>query len=131
MTTTATILNLFSTCSPLCWHRKIMSRKRQKVTDLKHHDKVPYDMRIYKGAKSWKLPRSFVSFLLTDTVVQQFLEWSRVTWVSDEMVVPTLARISQVKRGEMESQWVVEQGNVPSPNDHFQLWWSGCRGVMR
>ena len=40
-------------------------------------DPVPYNLTIYKGAKSWKLPRTFVSFLLTHPVAIEFLEWSR------------------------------------------------------
>ena len=40
-------------------------------------DPVPYNLTIYKGAKSWKLPRTFVSFLLSHPVAIEFLEWSR------------------------------------------------------
>ena len=42
-------------------------------------DPVPFNLTIYKGAKSWKLPRTFVSFLLTHPVAMEFLEWSRST----------------------------------------------------
>ena len=38
---------------------------------------VPYNLTIYKGAKSWILPRTFVSFLLTHPFAIEFLVWSR------------------------------------------------------
>ena len=38
---------------------------------------VPYNLTIYKGAKSWILTRTFVSFLLTHPFAIEFLEWSR------------------------------------------------------
>ena len=105
-----------------------MERGRKKKK-LKLQDPVPYKLTIYKGAKSWKLPRSFVSFLLNHPVAKEFLKWSEATWISDEMVVPTLSRVSQVT--EIDSHWEVVQNKTPSPNDHFQLWRVGCRGVLR
>ena len=44
-------------------------------------DPVPYNLTIYKGAKSWKLPRTFVSFLLSHPVATEFLEWSRCVFL--------------------------------------------------
>ena len=92
-------------------------------------DAVPFGLTIYKGAKSYRLPRSFVEFLLTHPVATRFLAWSKTTAVPDEMVVPTLARISRVKM--LDDSWVVEQDYVPQPRYHFQLWYWGCRGVWR
>ena len=45
------------------------------------------------------------------------------------MVIPTLARISEVT--EVSGDWTVKQENTPLPRYHFQLWHRGCRGVMR
>ena len=56
-------------------------------------------------------------------------EWSKLTAVADEMVIPTLARISEVT--EIPGGWVVKQDNTPLPRYHFQLWNRGCRGVLR
>ena len=92
-------------------------------------DAVPFGMTIYKGAKSYRLPRSFVEFLLTHPVATRFIDWSKTTAVPDEMVVPTLARISAVRM--VDGSWVVEQNYVPQPRYHFQLWYWGCRGVWR
>ena len=90
---------------------------------------VPFGLTIYKGAKSYRLPRHFVEFLLTHPVATSLIEWSKTTAVPDEMVVPTLARISSVKM--VNDSWEVEQDYVPQPRYHFQLWYTGCRGRWR
>ena len=92
---------------------------------------VPFNLTIYKGAKSYRLPRKFVQFLLTHPVATAFLDWSKTTAIPDEMVVPTLARISNMT--EMNRNWVVEQNYVPQPRYHFQNWvgWLPCRGSWR
>ena len=92
-------------------------------------DPVPFGMKIYKGAKSYRLPRQFVEFLLSHPVATEFIEWSKTTAVPDEMVVPTLARISNIQR--VQDKWVVQQDYVPRPRYHYQMWYSGCRGVWR
>ena len=92
-------------------------------------DPVPFNLTIYKGAKSYRLPRQFVDFLLNHQVAKDFIEWSKTTSVPDEMVVPTLARISAVKMSN--DRWLVDQSYVPKPRYHFQLWYSGCRGKWR
>ena len=38
---------------------------------------VPFDLIMYKGAKSYRLPRIFVQFLLEHPVAAKFLEWSK------------------------------------------------------
>ena len=40
---------------------------------LGDHDPPPFNLTIYKGAKSWRLPRRFVHFLLNHPVAQTFL----------------------------------------------------------
>ena len=95
-------------------------------------DPIPFGLTIYKGTKSYCLPRHFVEFLLTHPVATTFIKWSRTTVVPDEMVVPTLARISSCIQ-ENES-WVVEQNYVPHKMYHFQSWLDtggGCRGRWR
>ena len=70
-------------------------------------DPVPYNLKIYKGAKSYRLPRKFVDFLLNHAVAKRFLDWSKSTALPDEMVVPTLARISNLTK--VDENWVVKQ----------------------
>merc|ERR1719452_120187 len=67
-------------------------------------DPIPFNLTIYKGAKSYRLPRQFVDFLLTHPVATTFIEWSKTTAVPDEMVVPTLGRISSLKM--VNDNWV-------------------------
>ena len=52
------------------------------------------------------------------------IDWSRTTYVSDELVIPTLARISDMSQIN-DSWWIVKQENVPLPRYHFQLWHRG------
>ena len=97
----------------------------------KRQDPVPYNLKLYKGAKSYKLPRQFVEFLLTHPVARSFLDWSKSTAIPDEMVVPTLSRISNLTK--VEENWIVEQEYVPKPRYHLQNWigWLPCRGTWR
>jgi len=87
-------------------------------------DPIPYGLTIYKGAKSYRLPRQFVDFLLSHPVAAAFLEWSKTTQIPDEMVVPTLARISSLEM--VNHTWVVEQSYEPQPNYRFAKWDGGC-----
>ena len=40
---------------------------------LGHHDPPPYNLTIYKGAKSWRLTRNFVNFLLYHPFAKKYL----------------------------------------------------------
>ena len=40
-----------------------------------HYPPPPFNLSLYKGIKSFRLPRSFVSFLLTHPVARDFLDW--------------------------------------------------------
>ena len=40
---------------------------------LGDHDPPPFNLTIYKGAKSWRLPRKFVTFLLDHPVAKTYL----------------------------------------------------------
>ena len=40
---------------------------------LEKHDPPPFNLTIYKGAKSWRLTRTFVHFLLNHPVAKTFL----------------------------------------------------------
>ena len=92
-------------------------------------DPIPFGLTIYKGRKSYRLPRQFVDFLLNHPVATGFIEWSKTTAVPDEMVVHTLGRISSVTM--VNDKWVVEQYYVPQPRYHFQKFYTGCRGRFR
>ena len=59
-----------------------------------HYPPPPFNLSLYKGIKSFRLPRSFVSFLLTHPVARDFLDWAMFTVLPEEHYVPTLARIS-------------------------------------
>ena len=101
------------------------------INEGEREEDVPYNLTIYKGAKSYRLPRQFVRFLLSHPVSLTFLSWSKATAIPDEMVVPTLARISTMR--EENNSWVVEQGYEPQPKYHLQNWigWLPCRGTWR
>ena len=40
-------------------------------------DPVPFNLTIYKGSKSYRLPRIFVSFLFDHPVAIRLIEWSK------------------------------------------------------
>ena len=46
---------------------------RRRWKKLGEHDPPPFNLTIYKGAKSWRLTRKFVNFLLNHPVSQTFL----------------------------------------------------------
>ena len=95
------------------------------------NDPPPFGLKIYKGAKAWRAPRTFVEFLLNHPAAKQFLEWAKYTYISDETVVATLARVSEV-RWRRDGTWEVRQDHEPLGRYHLQLWDQGaCRGVMR
>merc|ERR1712126_189094 len=90
------------------------------------------NLTIYKGAKSWRLPRTFVSFLLTHPVAKTYLDWSRLTYIPDEHVVPTLARLNLDSLFEENDTWTMTQDLVPLPRYHFQHWGEeNCKGILR
>ena len=93
---------------------------------------VPYGLRIFKGKKSYKLPRSFVTFFLEHPVAQEFTAWCSDIYIPDESVIQSLARISRVE--ERNGTWEVEMDYEPSDPDHLQIWQADggeCRGVWR
>ena len=67
--------------------------------------------------------------MLVDIDIYHFSEWSKLTLVSDEMVIPTLARVSEIT--EVTGGWTVKQQSSPLPRYHFQVWHRGCRGKLR
>ena len=93
------------------------------IKETQDPDPVPFQLNVYKGIKSHRLPRGFVSFLLTHPVAQTFLNWSKTTFIPDEMVVPTLARISSVTLAS--EGWVVKQNKKPQFPSHLQYWERG------
>ena len=83
-------------------------------------DPVPFNLTLYKGAKSYYLPRRFVQFLLTHPVARAFLAWAATTAVPDETVVASLARVSRKER--RGDSWWVEQQNQPRPHQQLAGW---------
>ena len=58
-----------------------------------------------------------------------FSEWSKVTFIPDEMVIPTLARISDITGAN--GTLAAKQEYTPLPRYHLQRWYRGCRGTLR
>ena len=103
-----------------------------EMNRVQRKDKLfPFNMTIYKGAKSYRLPRSFVEFLLNHPVSLQFIHWSKTTYIPDETVIPTLARISNTIKGE--NGWIVKQEYIPRPRYHLQnrAGWLPCHSSWR
>jgi len=116
---------------------KIASRKdgtrEMRAFAVGSQDPPPFNLTIYKGRKAWKLPRSFVKFLLTHPVVHQFGKWARTISISDEYFIATLARISDTTMTP-EGTWRVSQDSEPGPNNHLQIfshYKRPCYGVFR
>ena len=63
---------------------------------IKNKNPTPFNLAVYKGRKSWKIPRPFVTFLLSHPVALEFREWSKTVYIPDEFFIPTLARISNI-----------------------------------
>ena len=77
----------------------------------------PYNLTLYKGIKSYRLPRQFVSFLLKHPVARNYLDWVKFTAVNDEHTVQTLARISNITLSSI-GDWQVTQNRQPQVK-HF------------
>ena len=59
------------------------SNEKHKMKASGPHTPPPFNLAIYKGAKAWKLPRSFVEFLLNHPVAQEFIgiyNQSQIYW---------------------------------------------------
>ena len=97
----------------------------------KNPDPVPFNLTLYKGTRSYRLPKQFVQFLLSHPVATAFQEWSKTAANPDEMVVQTLARISSMEQDK--EGWRVEQNYEPQPKYHLNNWHccSLCRGSWR
>ena len=74
-----------------------------------HYPPPPFNLSLYKGIKSFRLPRSFVSFLLTHPVARDFLQWTMKTLIAEEHTVQTLARLVNT-----QTEDVVPSRLVPS-----------------
>ena len=88
-------------------------------------DPIPFNLTVFKGGKSWQLPRRFVWFLLYHPVAKTFLgdwhstisvgaslnlilsEWSKTMYVPDESIVPTLARITHYQVKILVGSWII------------------------
>ena len=82
---------------------------------------VPFGLRIFKGSKTFRLPRHFVEFLVYHEVAQTYIDWSRKQISPEEQIIPSLARISSMNR--TNGSWSVEQNYVPlSGRLQLALW---------
>ena len=72
----------------------------------------PYNLTLYKGIKSYRLPRQFVSFLLNHPVARNYLDWVMFTAINDEHTIQTLARISNITLSS-NGDWQVIQNRQP------------------
>ena len=72
---------------------------------------VPFGLRIFKGSKTFRLPRQFAEFLIYHEVAQTYIDWSRKQISPEEQIIPSLARISSMKR--TNGSWLVEQDYSP------------------
>ena len=112
----------------------------------------PYNLVLYKGIKSYRLPRHFVTFLLTHPIARDYIDWVMLTAHAEEHTVATLARISNITRSHNGS-WLVTQNREPKvqnlekkifvsvsmvlvnylkDNGHLQNWGTlPCQGYIR
>ena len=72
----------------------------------------PYNLSLYKGIKSYRLPRQFVTFLLTHPVARDYIDWVMFTAIADEHTVQSLARISNISLSR-NGVWEVTQNRQP------------------
>ena len=72
----------------------------------------PYNLSLYKGIKSYRLPRQFVAFLLNHPVAKEYIDWVMFTAHAEEHTVATLARISNMTQNP-NGDWQVSQNRQP------------------
>ena len=53
--------------------RKFKLDLKNRLRPFGHHTPPPFNLTIYKGAKAWRVPRTFVEFLLNHPVAQEFI----------------------------------------------------------
>ena len=58
-------------------------------------------------------------------------DWAKLTWIADEHVIATLARIRLDALSQVNGTWVVTQDLVPVPRYHFARWYGRCAGIWR
>ena len=111
-------------------------------------DPPPHNMSLYKGGKSWLLPRQFLQFIFHHPAIREFLgddlntnrdmnyknrflvsflflslvEWSKWTFISDETVIPTLVTVSNITQAEgTDGVWRVAQDFATKPNFNLAM----------
>ena len=80
----------------------------------------PYNLILYKGIKSYRLPRQFVTFLLTHPVARDYIDWVMFTAIADEHTVSTLARISNITLSR-HGVWEVTQNRQHQVEIFYKL----------
>ena len=82
---------------------------------------IPFGLRIFKGSKTFQLPRHFVEFLIHHEVARTYIDWSRKQISPEEQIIPSLARISSMKW--TNGSWLVKQDYAPlSGRLQLALW---------
>ena len=80
----------------------------------------PYNLTLYKGIKSYRLPRQFVTFLLTHPVARDYIDWVMLTAHAEEHTVASLARISNITLNH-NGAWQVTQNLEPQVQNMEKL----------
>ena len=80
----------------------------------------PYNLSLYKGMKSYLLPRQFVTFLLTHPVARDYIDWVMFTAHAEEHTVATLARISNISLSR-KGVWQVTQNRQPQVEIFYKM----------
>ena len=83
------------------------SKSKPVKRTFREKSKPPFRLKIFTGVRSFILPRFWVWFLMVHPVAQDYLEWSKDTYMPEEHVVHTITRITKVKF--INKEWVVEQ----------------------
>ena len=57
----------------------------------------PHGIKLYKGAYQVVLARSFVDYVINNTIARNFLEWVKTTGIPDETYFNSLNRNQQLR----------------------------------
>ena len=71
---------------------------------------------------------------MLEIIFSLLIAWTKLTFVPDETVIPTLVTISNISQNR-EGVWRVVQQFSPKPNFNFAMFdydgWKGCKGILR
>ena len=58
-------------------------------------------------------------------------DWAKLTYIADEHVIATLARVRLDSLVKSNGTWIVTHDLVPVPRYHFARWYGRCAGIWR